>query len=450
MVRITEDLIRKRAEHNECIISTLEEISLHQQDIEKIEHIGRWCKSLKILYLQSNLIPKIENIGRLKELDYINLALNNIERVENLEGCESLRKLDLTVNFVGQLTSISSLKSLVHFRELFLTGNPCVNFEGYRDYVIATLPQLKYLDGIEIEKSERIKAIQMIHELQPSIVQQEKLYQKKRDAEKKSFPVEVDNIEEELKPKNDRWYTDTTPKLTPQEQVKIQEDDFKKEKEYWQEKTDYTPESRIEMHKHVEKQKAEKNKERPGPDPQPRERRLVMDDGTMLNVNECKFDFRLTEDDDGNFLLDLPLYKHLSSELIDADVQPTYVRVTVKGKVFQLVLPEEVLSDKSQAQRSEITGHLLLKMPKASYTIIKEEKKRTHNIGKQEKEVENNDTNKNLLEFGNEKSKCPDIFNIVQEKDQLSSNFHEERKSVIKERPNSKNFVDDISVPPLI
>ncbi len=32
---VSEGLIRKRAEHNECIISTLEEISLHQQDIEK-------------------------------------------------------------------------------------------------------------------------------------------------------------------------------------------------------------------------------------------------------------------------------------------------------------------------------------------------------------------------------------------------------------------------------
>ena len=32
---VTEDLIRKRAEHNECVIATLEEISLHQQDIER-------------------------------------------------------------------------------------------------------------------------------------------------------------------------------------------------------------------------------------------------------------------------------------------------------------------------------------------------------------------------------------------------------------------------------
>ena len=58
MVRISEDLIRKRAEHNECEIYSLEELSLHQQDIEKIEYLDKWCKHLKILYLQNNLIGK--------------------------------------------------------------------------------------------------------------------------------------------------------------------------------------------------------------------------------------------------------------------------------------------------------------------------------------------------------------------------------------------------------
>ena len=32
---VTMDLLRKRAEHNECEITTLEEISLHQQDLER-------------------------------------------------------------------------------------------------------------------------------------------------------------------------------------------------------------------------------------------------------------------------------------------------------------------------------------------------------------------------------------------------------------------------------
>ena len=59
MVRITEQLVRKRAEHNEGLISSLEEVSLHQQEIEKIENLDKWCRELKILYLQNNLIAKV-------------------------------------------------------------------------------------------------------------------------------------------------------------------------------------------------------------------------------------------------------------------------------------------------------------------------------------------------------------------------------------------------------
>ena len=56
-------MVRKRAEHNELEIFTLEEISLHQQNIEKIEFLDKWCRDLKILYLQSNLISKIGKIS---------------------------------------------------------------------------------------------------------------------------------------------------------------------------------------------------------------------------------------------------------------------------------------------------------------------------------------------------------------------------------------------------
>lgn len=110
MPRITIDLIRKRSEHNEGEICTLEEIALHQENIEKIELLGRICKDLKILLLQNNLIAKIENLNRLKKLEYLNLALNNIETIENLEGLESLKKLDLTVNFIGDLRSVKRLR----------------------------------------------------------------------------------------------------------------------------------------------------------------------------------------------------------------------------------------------------------------------------------------------------------------------------------------------------
>ena len=49
---------------------------------------------------------------------------------------------------------------------------------------------------------------------------------------------------------------------------------------------------------------------------------------------------------------------------INADVQPTYVRVEAKKNTLQLLLPCEELTDSSVAKRSQTTGHLLLTCPK--------------------------------------------------------------------------------------
>ena len=38
-------------------------------------------------------------------------------------------------------------------------------------------------------------------------------------------------------------------------------------------------------------------------------------------------------DDDRHVVLDVAVFRHMDTSLIDVDVQPTYVRVTIKGKV---------------------------------------------------------------------------------------------------------------------
>lgn len=70
----------------------------------------------------------MENLNKLKELEYLNLALNNISKIENIEGCESLKKLDMTVNFIDIFDlhdSVVCLSKLPSFKEIYLTGNPC-------------------------------------------------------------------------------------------------------------------------------------------------------------------------------------------------------------------------------------------------------------------------------------------------------------------------------------
>jgi protein TilB len=59
MAEITRELLRKRAEHNEMMLSNLEEVSLHQQNIKVISGLDTYCRHLKILYFQNNLIEKM-------------------------------------------------------------------------------------------------------------------------------------------------------------------------------------------------------------------------------------------------------------------------------------------------------------------------------------------------------------------------------------------------------
>ena len=89
-MRITEDLLHRKSEHNEGLLADLEEITLHQLEIERIEVIGTLCRKLRILYLQNNIISRIENLYHCKELRYLNLALNNVERIEGLACVRAL------------------------------------------------------------------------------------------------------------------------------------------------------------------------------------------------------------------------------------------------------------------------------------------------------------------------------------------------------------------------
>lgn len=56
--------------------------------------------------------------------------------------------------------------------------------------------------------------------------------------------------------------------------------------------------------------------------------------------------------------------RFLDTSLIEVDVQPKYVRVTVKQKIFQMALNDEIKIAESTSQRSQITGSLLIVMPK--------------------------------------------------------------------------------------
>jgi protein TilB len=75
MPRITVGLLRKCTEHNTGIISSLEEISLYQEELEKSEVIGAAEQ-----HRENGLIAHL--------------------KMEGPQNCEFLNKSDLTVNIV--------------------------------------------------------------------------------------------------------------------------------------------------------------------------------------------------------------------------------------------------------------------------------------------------------------------------------------------------------------
>lgn len=358
MPQVTRELLRKRAEHNEGMISTLEEISLHQEELESInEVLGKTCRKLKILYLQNNIISVMENLNHMKDLEYLNLALNNIKRIEGLQNCEFLRKLDLTVNFIDVETlkeSIEHLQSRSNLQELYMMGNPAqANWPDFNSYVIAKLPQLQMLDGTEISKSMRIVACQMLPRLEEDL---HRLVEEKKprvvELPARSSEATVEDVDEEA----------------------VGEDNDPNEL------TENTPETRVKIYKELAQQKKEKEDRANVNAPRQRDiegehsqsisairkREAELDSGSEVKQkNEGAWEFFWDEESKpGYILLDVRVAKYLDSSLIDVDIHPHYVSIVIKSKLLRLRLPAEVSVAGSKCQRSKSTGALLVIMPK--------------------------------------------------------------------------------------
>ncbi|KAF6203215.1 hypothetical protein GE061_003633 [Apolygus lucorum] len=365
-------------------------------------------------------VVHVQNLGKLKKLEYINFSQNNIEKVENLERCESLTKLDFTLNFIGELTSIESLKNNRLLKDLYLTGNPCTDFDGYRAYVVATLPQLETLDGEEVVVSERIIALQNYGEIKADIVRQQDYYQafRKKQRAKNKWKV-------------DKWMEEKIvccKKPTDPEQMS----------EYWNQKSEHCPETRVDI-----ALRKRLSNERPGRDVWGNEQKLkppvklFSSDGRPLNVNQPKMSFKLEECFEENcYKLDVPVYKYLDSALISADVQPFYVTVEIKKKILQLVLMMEVDPEASFARRSQTTGHLLVTMPWVKQVFNRTRRDELSSLKKnQENEKKDlKETEREYLEVG----ETFDLMKILK---------IDETKRKLREQ---KILVDDPEVPPLI
>jgi protein TilB len=219
---------------------------------------------------------------------------------------------------------MKNLAQAPKIKDLYTTGNPCESWEGYKEYVIAKVPQLTFLNGNEILKSERIKANQNIEKLE-------------KELEKESFN---NVLKKECDPDKDnpnKYSKEYRRKLYKE----LEEDKLKKEED-------------------KKKQNNSWNTEPPQEAPP-----VYKDNGEIRICNQGKYEFFLDEDifSTGITTFELKLPKFLDVSQIKVDLNPQYVRVDVKGKITQLRFDREIIVEKSTIQRSTTTGHLLIKAP---------------------------------------------------------------------------------------
>lgn len=298
----------------------------------------------------------------LKELEYINLALNNIQKIEGLQNCEFIRKLDLTVNFIDfdeLKPSVENLSSLDRLSELYMMGNPCqANWPNkFELYIIAKLPQLNTLDGKEITKSMRILALKESKNLEEELNLLAQETRKRKKLKQIQEQLKEDGVEEII-----------SKGVLESDQL-----------------TENTPEVRVEIYKELAQQKKEKldrdNENKPKQRDYEkehqdsisiiRENEQSLDEQEIKQKNEGGWQFIWDEETHkGSITLELKLPKHLDSSLIDVDIHPTYVSVIIKGKLLRLRTPSEISVVSSKCQRSKLTGSLKIIMPKVREVFL--------------------------------------------------------------------------------
>lgn len=119
------------------------------------------------------------------------------------------------------------------------------------------------------------------------------------------------------------------------------------------------------------------------------------DKGEVRQTNQGGYEYNFFDKNEKNkqfIILEVNVPKYLDTSQIDVDLNPTYVRICVKGKVLQLTFPCEIVVHDSEAKRSQTTGSLQLVMPKLKNSLIpyfyfKDEKEQLVKKGKKQEIV---------------------------------------------------------------
>lgn len=94
------------------------------------------------------------------DLGWLDLSFNDISTIDEvILQYPNIKILYLHSNDIKKLSEIDKLAALPELRKITLHGNPIEDLQGYRQYVISTLPRLKTLDFVAVTNQDRSDAM---------------------------------------------------------------------------------------------------------------------------------------------------------------------------------------------------------------------------------------------------------------------------------------------------
>ena len=142
-----------KAEQKAMQLLKLTHIHLDREQIGEIDNLAEYLGDVTNLYLQGNLIKRIENLEFLTKLKFLILSNNQIKRIENLTPLKQLKLLDLSYNLIENIDVEELPKQLVfldlRFNECFSAENTDICTQS----IVKYLTNLKQLNGQDLLES---------------------------------------------------------------------------------------------------------------------------------------------------------------------------------------------------------------------------------------------------------------------------------------------------------
>jgi hypothetical protein len=161
----------------------LTKLCLDNNVIEKVENLDHLV-NLKWLDLSFNNLTKIEGLGNLTKLTDLTVFDNRITSIEGLDQCQNLNCLSIGNNQIKILDQIMYLRKFKKLKLVHFEGNPVCNDNEYRNYVLAHIKGLKYLDYALIQQGDIVAAREQYQDELLEIEERESIEEAARAKEK--------------------------------------------------------------------------------------------------------------------------------------------------------------------------------------------------------------------------------------------------------------------------